>query len=266
MKYDAYIFDVDGVLIDHSNSFIPSIVLAVKTILNDDTFNQEHVFEIKSFKNFNNDWDTAIAGYCWRKFHSSENLSDYLEKVNELGSGIIGVRNTSNELTSELEEHLIRLVKESYGGTTACKKLYGFYPTTILKKGFWNNETPMVSYNKIKPFLQKLAIFTGRNKEEMELGFEILKWRIDDKMLAVSDLPELNKPNPKKLIPLIENLNCKNPLFVGDTEDDSQLVLNYVKNTGKPLDFCLIESNLSVKNYNFSCSSTLELINKMDII
>ena len=124
----------------------------------------------------------------------------------------------------------------------------------------------MVSYNKIKPFLQKLAIFTGRNKEEMELGFEILKWRFDDKMLAVSDLPELNKPNPKKLIPLIENLNCKNPLFVGDTEDDSQLVLNYVKNTGKPLDFCLIESNLSVKNYNFSCSSTLELIKKMDII
>ena len=46
MRYDAYIFDVDGVLIDHSNSFIPSIVLAVKTILNDDTFNQEHVFEL----------------------------------------------------------------------------------------------------------------------------------------------------------------------------------------------------------------------------
>ena len=124
----------------------------------------------------------------------------------------------------------------------------------------------MISYDKIKPFLDKLAIFTGRNKEEMELGFEILKWRIDDTMLAVSDLPELNKPNPKKLIPLVEKLNCKNPLYIGDTEDDSQLVLNYIKNTGKPLDFCLIKSSLNVKNYNFSCSSTLELINKMSTL
>ena len=50
MRYDAYIFDVDGVLIDHSNSFIPSIVLAVKTILNDDTFNQEHVLKLNLLK------------------------------------------------------------------------------------------------------------------------------------------------------------------------------------------------------------------------
>tara|TARA_X000001036_G_scaffold439986_1_gene493530 strand:- start:15003 stop:15803 length:801 start_codon:yes stop_codon:yes gene_type:complete len=266
MKYDAYIFDVDGVLIDHSNSFIPSIVLAVRTILNDDNFNQEHVFEIKSFKNFNNDWDTAIAGYCWRKFHSSKKLFDYLKIINECGSGINGVRKTSNKLTFQVEKNIIRLVKESYGGTTACKKLYGFDPVTILNKGFWNNEISMVSYEKIKPFLDKTAIFTGRNKEEMELGFEILKWRIDDKMLAVSDLPELNKPNPKKLIPLVEKLSCKNPLYIGDSEDDSQLVLNYKKNTGKPLDFCLIQSSLNVQNYNFSCSSTLELINKIGIL
>ena len=113
MKYDAYIFDVDGVLIDHSNSFIPSIVLAVRTILNDDNFNQEHVFEIKSFKNFNNDWDTAIAGYCWRKFHSSKKLFDYLKTINEFGSGINGIRKTSNKLTFQVEKNIIRLVKES---------------------------------------------------------------------------------------------------------------------------------------------------------
>ena len=196
MKYDAYILDVDGVLIDHSNSFIPSIVLGVKTALNDDSFNQDHVFQIKSFKNFNNDWDTAIAGYCWKKFNFSLKLFDYLKKINEFGSGINGVRKISNQLTFEEEKNIIRLVKESYGGTSACKKLYGFEPTTILNKGFWNNEIPLISYDQIKPLLDKVAIFTGRNKEEMELGFEILKWRIDDKMLAVSDFPELNKPNP----------------------------------------------------------------------
>ena len=38
-----------------------------------------------------------------------------------------------------------------------------------------------------------------------------------------------NKPNPKKLIPLVEKLSCKNPLYIGDSEDDSQLVLNYKK-------------------------------------
>ena len=62
MTVDAIIFDVDGVLLDTSESYTAAAVEAVSVATGSDRFTTREVAQLKAIKGFNNDWHVALAG------------------------------------------------------------------------------------------------------------------------------------------------------------------------------------------------------------
>lgn len=263
MRYDGYIFDIDGVLLDTSRSFITAVVEAVSYATSSTAFASEEVRQLKSIRGFNNDWHAAIAGASWVTYRHKMDFATFAQEVDSSGGGISGLRTLVREITPEFEARLTRLVQEAYGGTSACRKLYGFDPEFIRIDGLWQTEVPMVTAEAMRSVLPQSGIVTGRNRSEAELAFELLGWRLSDGVVAVSDDPQLDKPNPAKLKRVIENLQSEYPLYVGDVRDDLELVKNYRQETGYPLGFCLVEGDHSIGEYDVKVESVGELLRKM---
>lgn len=255
MKYDGFIFDVDGVLIDTSQSFNSAVLEAVAFISGSDRFTLNEIRKLKSITGFNNDWHVAIAGVCWAKFDQNTSFDGFIEKIQLYGSGITGIRKFQPKLTPSIESHITRICKEAYGGSTACKQLYNFEPSNIKHKGHWLKETPLTSLMSLIKLIPLAGIFTGRSSEEMELGFDILKWRIPPNRTSVSDDEDFDKPNPGKLINLIDELECVTSIYFGDSFDDLQTVRNYRQKTGRSMDFCYISTTNDFDGWDFIAPS-----------
>jgi HAD superfamily hydrolase (TIGR01548 family) len=243
MTYDAVIFDVDGVLIDTSQSFTAAVVDAVAAATGCRRFTAGEVRQLKIIRGFNNDWDVAVAGAAWLSFCDALPFADFAQRIDGYGGGLAGLRQiTGKLLTPEFEDRLVRLSQEAYGGTTACPQLYGFEPITLREPGRWQNEVPLVPAEAIMPLISRVGIVSGRYAPEMELGFQLLGWRLPSERVAISDDPAYDKPNPARLLVILRQLASRRALFVGDTRDDLELVRNACRE-GSTIDFCYIGSS-----------------------
>ena len=259
MKYDGFIFDIDGVLLDTSRSFNSAIVEAVAFATNSNRFTFEEIALLKSIRGFNNDWHVAVAGAGWVQYNPAVAFESFVQELDRLGGGLAAVKQVIPELTEDFERYLTRLAQEAYGGTTACRKLYGFDPEFIKGRGWWQTEKPTITSVQMEPILEKTGIVTGRNEAETNLAFDLLGWQLPYEVVAYSDDPSLDKPNPTKLKRIIDNLGCKHPVYVGDGRDDLELVKNYRNATQRFLDFCLIRSNNNIQEYNLIVESISDL-------
>lgn len=265
MKYDGFIFDIDGVLLDTSRSFNSAVVEAVTFATNSNQFTFIEIVQLKSIKGFNNDWHAAIAGAGWIQYRPEVPFEAFLQEIKQYGNGLSGLRRSVPELKKEFEQYLTKLTQEAYGGTTQCRKLYGFEPEFIRVPGWWQTEKSNVTEQQMTPILSKSGIVTGRSKSETDLAMNLLGWRLPDSVIAYSDDPSLDKPNPDKLRQIIKNIGCKNPLYVGDGRDDLELAKNYLHATGNLLDFCLIKSENNISEFNLIFESVGELFEKLEI-
>lgn len=225
MMVDAIIFDVDGVLLDTSGSYTAAVVEAVTVATGSDRFTTREAAQLKAIKGFNNDWHVAIAGAAWVKFGNRQSFPEFTQVVDGAGGGLTGLKHVVGPaLTQEFEIRLTRLAQESYGGTSACRQLYGFEPESIRHEGLWRTETPLLSRSQAGKWLPRIGIVTGRTRAEMEQGFYLLGWRVPAEQLAVSDDPALDKPNPQKLVAILAGMESRKALYVGDARDDLELV------------------------------------------
>ncbi len=266
MKYDAYIFDVDGVLIDTSHSFTEAVLHAVRVGTGSMAFTINELNSLKSIGGFNNDWFAAMAGAGWIQFCPDISFDEYVEKARSYDRGIMGVRQYIQEITAAFEASVKALVMEAYGGTTACKKLYGFEPQTIQIPGYWQTEKPLIPHGTLNQFKDRIGIVTGRNRGEIKLAFEILGCRLPHRLVAVSDDPNLDKPNPEKLIQIVDRLQSIKPIYFGDTRDDMELVRNYKRQTGRPMDFCLVGNELDLPDFGFKTDSVTNFLTEMELV
>ena len=264
MKYDSYIFDIDGVLIDTSQSFNQAVLEAVKTETGSDRFTSQELSGLKSITGFNNDWHAAIAGAGWVSFYRDQTFHEYIGEILIHGSGLEGVREFLPEVTPIFEKRVTRLVQEAYGGTTACKSLYGFSPEMIQIPGYWRTEKPLVPNSFFPNMNKKLGIVTGRNRAELDLAFQVLDWHLPDSQVAWSHDPALDKPNPEKLFGIVEELGTVAPLYFGDTEDDLNLVKNYRNQRGKTMDFCFVGPDRELPDYAFRVESVSDFLRKLE--
>jgi phosphoglycolate phosphatase-like HAD superfamily hydrolase len=242
LRYDAIIFDVDGVLIDTRRSFAAAAVDAVQVATGSTRFTKDEVQALKSIRGFNNDWHVAIAGAVWIRFTDDLPFDEFAGLVDQANGGLGGLRHVAgSELVADLEEQLTRLAQEAYGGTTACYRLYGFEPITIRQLGRWREEVPLLPPERARTISSMAGIVTGRNAEEMELAFQLLHWHLPAGQVACSTTPVLDKPNPTRLLAIFEFLGSKKAVYAGDGRDDLELVLN-ASRQGAAVDFCYIGS------------------------
>lgn len=264
MKYDAFIFDVDGVLLDTSTSFNQAVLLAVKTATGSNRFTKHFISTLKGIPGFNNDWNVAIAGAAWIESGDSVPFSEFVNRLNRYGGGLKALKKIISSLSVSFQQSITKLVMEAYGGTSACKQLYGFEPETIHIEGTWKNETAFISPEKIRPYLPISGIVSGRNRTEMDLAFKLLGWEIPAQRVAISDDAQLDKPNPKKLISIINTMGSENPVFLGDTRDDMELVKNVVRETGKQMDFCCVGNQNGINDFDYQVETVLQFFEKME--
>ncbi|MFQ6677602.1 MAG: HAD family hydrolase [Fidelibacterota bacterium] len=263
MKYDGFIFDIDGVLLDTSQSFTQAVLLAVKTATGSGLFNEKHIVQLKGIPGFNNDWDVAVAGAIWTGKSDGESFNDFIHKLEQYHGGTEALQSLAPSDYKIFKEPVPRLVMEAYGGTSACQTLYGFEPQTILVEGMWKNEISFVSPEMIYPYLPVSGIVSGRNRTEMELAFKILGWELPWERVAFSDIPAFNKPNPAYLVRIMNRMNCQYPVFLGDSRDDLELVKNYINQTGNPMDFCCVGIQHGIKEFSLRVNHISEFFNNV---
>jgi len=245
LSYDAFIFDVDGVLIDTSQSFSSAVLYAIEQMTHSTKFQLNHYNSLKELSGFNNDWDVAIAGAAWIKYYPETSFDSFLEIATEAKS----------ELPNSFIKTVSRLAMESYGGDTACEQLYGFKPSSIQIDGMWKNEKSYLNRENIESILAISGIVTGRNKSEMELGFQILGWELPDSRVAISDNPKLDKPNPEKLLNVVSNVNCQSPIYFGDSIDDYFLVKNFNEQSNLQMTFCCVGENNQIPTWDYKVNT-----------
>ncbi|UCD38186.1 MAG: HAD-IA family hydrolase [Fidelibacterota bacterium] len=240
MSYDAVIFDVDGVLMDTRHSFTVAVLDAVATATGSGRFTIGEVRQLKAIPGFNNDWHVAVAGAAWVSFCGELSFSEFTQRIDGHGGGLPGLKKVvGKSLTTGFEARVIRLAQEAYGGTTACRQLYGFEPQTIRQAGRWRAERPLLSPDRAAGFISRMGIVTGRDAAEMELAFRRLGWRLPPEQLAVSRDMSLDKPNPAPLLAILAHLASEEALYAGDSRDDLELVRN-AREAGARVDFCFI--------------------------
>ncbi len=254
---EALLLDIDGVLIDASDSYRWAVCDAVHFFLERELgwvvdvppLTPDEVDLFKRAGGFNNDWDLAQAAALFLLFKSLRHgvkqvsqlrrlrpsLEEFLAQVSAEGGGLLAAEKI---VVSQLELRqrrdlarlwktrlIVQLAQEFYAGRKWCPRLFGFEPQYVdLEAGYLERERPLIDL-ALLPADLKLGILTGRAKRETRLALERLHLlqRIPEEFWVTDDDP-IRKPDPKALLVLAERLQVRRAIYVGDTVDDLRMV------------------------------------------
>ncbi|MDO8886634.1 HAD-IA family hydrolase [Candidatus Oleimmundimicrobium sp.] len=273
---DSLVLDIDGVILDVTSSFRLAISKTTqfyfekilkwpgKALL----ITPEETQLFKLVGGFNNDWELTYAVVIFylskSDFLSSYNLNvlrkkgrslqEFTDEIKRCGGGLKSAEKIAlsglkdkERIKSLWNRNLIKQIfQEFYAGVDWCKKLYGFEPVYIKKKGLLNKEEVIIDKKLVKQFYPKVSIITGRTKKEAEIALEragFLDIVSFDKIL--SDDGGIRKPNPKLLQELSNKMKTKVGIYIGDTPDDLEIVNNFKKLNQKEMFLsCIILQNI----------------------
>ncbi len=211
------VFDVDGVLIDVSESYDLATKLTAEHFLRRKGIpvevNLKLVRELRRKGSFGDDFkvsEALIAGAI------SGDLEEFVESF-PLGEGIAWVRKRfgAHADPEEVERHF----------------------NSLYLRELWRREKPLVDTDLLRKVMRrfKTGVITGRCREEVRLAEEILGIRFE--RFVCREMAR--KPDPKALeILLGEDQDIG--FYVGDTVNDEPLVLNYVRRMGRPFGFLMV--------------------------
>lgn len=255
------ILDIDGVVVDVTNSFRKVISLTVQhvfeTFLNRKipvkliTHSDTQLF--KQHPGFNNDWELTYSAilFYWSLFQDKKpkptkeiktwhtQLPNWLAKVERQGGGIEGAKkvllgrfNSVKKSEVVISFNFVKQIfQEYYGGLDWCDRLYGFKPKYIKNKGLINQEKILLNEKALSSFLPNIGVLTGRTKEEAEAALQRagLEKYVPANWLIYDDGRSKKKPDPSLLEKLLAQKPNLKAVYLGDTMDDWYLVKNYSK-------------------------------------
>ena len=296
-KFDAIIFDCDGVLIDVTRSYdltiqktTQFIVTNMANISNPIIIDSKIIDGFKSTGGFNDEVDLTYAAIL------SIVAADKLKKdQQEFIFNVISNANSSGILS--VEQYLEKFVdlsdiknKLSYPGTHHDNLLYQifdqiFYGDELYLKlfkkqsrfsesGLINNDVVIVTSNLIekltKKFIDKISIVSGRGKESVQYSLKSLLNKFDLKNSAFleDESRELAKPNPESLIRSITGMACTYCIYVGDSMEDLIMAKKATEQGYKTI-FCGIvgtSKNPQVKLKLFQNNGALLVLDSIDLL
>ncbi len=258
-QIDALILDIDGVILDVSQSFREVISQTTQlyatsklSVSGEETLLP--VEEIDLFKmagGFNSDWDLANAAVALIVAKQAQSgardaatlsaqapdWSEYTREIKRRGGGLMEAEmtilamldsNQRREFSFNWNQKLVtQLFQEMYGGVAACKTLYGFEPQHLQVEGYYQREKVLLDA-ALLPSKLPVGILTGRTKNEARLAMKFAGLR--NRILEPNWITEddgVRKPDGQTLMLLQEKMGFKNALYIGDTWDDWQTVVNY---------------------------------------
>lgn len=187
MKADGVIFDIDGVLVDVSESYREAIRLSAGYVLGREVDVGE-VDEIKRIPGMNNDWDAAYA--IAKGLNSAE-----------------GIERESGEY-----EKVKAKFQELYLGGLRDKEKILIREETL---------------RELKGRGIALGIVTGRPREEaLYVLREFIPEFFSGECIVAMEDCECEKPDPEPIKLAIRRMGCGSPVYVGDTISDKMAAEN----------------------------------------
>jgi histidinol-phosphate/aromatic aminotransferase/cobyric acid decarboxylase-like protein/phosphoglycolate phosphatase-like HAD superfamily hydrolase len=182
--------DMDGVLVDGDPGFMNAVAKALGELAPGLPWMDAHYLAFKQVGGFNNDYRVCAAALAL----AERGELDTLWSAQAAGF-------------PHLEERIQALEPKCAEVVT---RWYNSVPPP---------DTPLVTLPELEALGWDLAVLTGRNYDELEVGFKSLGFRLP----AVADnAPHLRKPEPGGLLQLADTFQAEQVVFVGDTRDDAQ--------------------------------------------
>jgi len=267
--FDTILFDIDGVLIKTIDSFhatdIATAEYVAGTIHGLDwgqhegkrLFTHEDVIAFKQAGGYNNDWDAcyllATLGTArlreWKGTplaeRSTEEWAALSRAANLEGHGGIEWVREVMPASAQLDYAMIGdIYHEFYWGADEIKKRHGYPPRYLPDfPGFVHNEKlnfpPDFFANLREAGIRHMGMITGRVGPEVDIALEMMEahtgTRWWDVVISADICP---KPDPRALQLAIAHIKGEvgGGLYIGDTGDDLDLVLNYqaIKKASEP--------------------------------
>ncbi len=217
-KFDAIIFDMDGVLIDESKSYRLAIEMTVNNFLEKNgiktKITQEEVRIIKSIPQFNNDWDVSFV--LISLIEQCINIKDYINKVKPVTPQ---ARKTKKYLQVK------DIFQSYYLGEKLFRKIYNRSPTLFWKRGLNLSDSLLIDKTLLDFLVKeyKLGIATSRPRFEALFtakNLNITPQFIKEEFIVTKEDALKEKPDPAPLLEIIKRIKAKNPIYIGDTIND----------------------------------------------
>jgi phosphoglycolate phosphatase-like HAD superfamily hydrolase len=256
--FDTIFFDVDGVLIKTTDSFRATDIAAAEYVAGtihgldwgQDRGNPlvtlEDVNAFKQAGGYNNDWDMCylLSSLCTARLRewkgtplagrSSQEWAALSRAANLQGHGGAEWVDTVIPASARLDYDLIgEIYHEYYWGAEEMQKRFG-HPPRFLRDapGFVRREEMLFSPDLLtrlrKAGIAHLGMITGRVGPEVDSALERMEAycgaRWWDVVISADKAP---KPDPRALQLAIQAVGTRGGLYVGDTADDHDLVINY---------------------------------------
>lgn len=237
---DGVIFDVDGVLVDVTGSFLAAVARSVQwlvvreTGLRDDAalVDPGVIAAFKRAAGFNNDWDLAHALTLWylRSVRASQRTTSDLRR--DAGDPAKAARVSLPERVRALPrpayDDVKGLMLELFWGSEEAARRFGV-PKRLA------NDDPLMSRERVllredtvvaleRLGVRRFGIVTGRLRVEWEAVRERLPLPRDAAVVTDEDG---RKPDPSLLARVVGELDLKHPCYVGDVMDDWRFVASY---------------------------------------
>lgn len=254
-QLDAIILDIDGVVLDVSQSF-RAVICGVTQFYATNMMSLQETGallepnETEGFKlagNFNNDWDLACAAVALVVAKQAQSgatdtaalraqapsWEEWTGELKRRGGGLSVAEGFILETLTPAQRRefargwnpklVTRLCQEMYGGE-ACRALYGFAPEHIEGEGFYQRESVLLG-PELLPKQLKIGILTGRTHSETQVALRLAGLDIPE-TCWVTDDDGARKPEAKTLMLLREKMDFRFAVFIGDTMDDLKTVQN----------------------------------------
>ena len=204
LQVDAILFDMDGTLIDESQSYREAIRLTAEALLAQPVAHDE-VDAIKRVPGLNNDWDATWALIGLR-------LHGHVAPPSEA------------DRNSSAYRRLRDVFQTYYLGDCVWQELSGSPPPFPWAEPLIGRETPLIALHTLEQLQGfSLGIATSRPRAEafMALRQHGLDRFFDEVAIVAREDAPREKPDPAPLHELVRRLGCKAPAYVGDSINDA---------------------------------------------
>ena len=256
--FDSIFFDVDGVLIQTTNSFRIANIATTEYIVGELyglTWGQSEgkslitLSDIELFKRaggFNSDWDMCYLLISlstarlreWRGSSLAERTTEeWAVLAREASLQGHGGRNWVDEAfpasTRPAYDLVIEVFNEFYWGTDELKRRFGHEPRYVpYTEGFVHKEEMLYAPDFFARLRQAgiahLGMITGRIGAEVESAVERMEAYSGERWWDVIISADMYlKPDPRALWAAIDAVGTRGGLYIGDTADDLDLVRRY---------------------------------------
>ncbi len=261
-RVDTVIFDIDGVLLDVSQSIRAVNIAALPATLNllpgwkpcpTDLLTSPDIERFKTAGGFNDDLDLATALLLLFLFKAARyrsrdavvlhplwpTIADYTDEIARRGGWLHSAEaflfeQATPDEAAQIPPHLgVELAHRPFLELRfgdSCREIYGFAPRFFPGTGNVHLDVPLLDVALLPPN-KTLAVLTGRTLEEARIGLRSAG--IEHKILlpdyGVTSDEGFHKPRPDGLLELVTRKLplTRVALYIGDSVDDMKTVLNF---------------------------------------